>query len=494
MRSIPHRVVCLLGLDDGSFPRHIERDGDDLSAQEPRVGDRDARNEDRQLLLDALLAAREHLVITYTGRDERSNLPRPPAVPIGELLDVIDRTARTERGSARGAVVVTHPLQPFDPKNYERGRLVAGGPWSFDTLHLAGARAASSRRPALPPFLPGPLGDGAAADGGEVVPLDALERFTRHPVRAFLRQRLGVSLWNRARDPEDAIPLEIDGLAQWEIGERMLAARVAGSDWARCEAAESVRGGLPPAALAEPLLADMYESIEALLDAARTLGPPGEDEAPSPVHVAVDLAGLPSVVGTVAGVRGDVVRTMTYRRIQPALRLASWLRLLVVTAAQPERPFEAVTVCRSERGSTRLVALSRLGPLGPDAPTRRATAEAHLADLVRLYLRGMREPLPLYCATSAAYASASHSGREDAEAIAAKKWESGFNFSGEDDDGAHVLVLGSRVSFAEMLALAGRADAGDPCGGWEIVEGSRFGVLARALWDGLLHYERLAQR
>ena len=83
MRSIPHKVVCLLGLDDGSFPRHIERDGDDLTAQDPRVGDRDARSEDRQLLLDALLAARQHLVITYSGHDERSNQPRPPAVPGG---------------------------------------------------------------------------------------------------------------------------------------------------------------------------------------------------------------------------------------------------------------------------------------------------------------------------------------------------------------------------------------------------------------------------
>ena len=67
MRSIPHRVVCLLGLDDGSFPRHIERDGDDLTARNQRVGDRDVRSEDRQLLLDALLAARDHLVVTYIG-------------------------------------------------------------------------------------------------------------------------------------------------------------------------------------------------------------------------------------------------------------------------------------------------------------------------------------------------------------------------------------------------------------------------------------------
>ena len=79
MRSIPHRVVCLLGLDDGSFPRHIERDGDDLTARHPRVGDRDARSEDRQLLLDALLAAR---------RSPGHHLQRPrravqPAAPSG---------------------------------------------------------------------------------------------------------------------------------------------------------------------------------------------------------------------------------------------------------------------------------------------------------------------------------------------------------------------------------------------------------------------------
>ena len=96
MRSVPHRVVCLLGMDDGVFPRKSPRDGDDLMLADPHVGDRDARTEDRQLLLDALLAATDQLIVTYTGNDERTNLVRPPAVPIGELLDVIDRTVRTD--------------------------------------------------------------------------------------------------------------------------------------------------------------------------------------------------------------------------------------------------------------------------------------------------------------------------------------------------------------------------------------------------------------
>ena len=90
MRSVPHRVVCLLGLDDGAFPRKAPRDGDDLLLDDPHVGERDPRAEDRQLLLDALLAARDRLIITYTGNDERTNIAKPPAVPVGELLDVVD--------------------------------------------------------------------------------------------------------------------------------------------------------------------------------------------------------------------------------------------------------------------------------------------------------------------------------------------------------------------------------------------------------------------
>src|SRR4051812_28654072 len=142
MRSVPHRVVCLLGLDDAAFPRKAPRDGDDLTLADPHVGDRDPRTEDRQMLLDALLAAKDRLIITYTGNDERTNVSRPPAVPVGELLDVVDRTVRTESGAnARDAILTRHPLQPFDPRNFTRGALKTYAPWSFDRVTLAGAQA-----------------------------------------------------------------------------------------------------------------------------------------------------------------------------------------------------------------------------------------------------------------------------------------------------------------------------------------------------------------
>ncbi len=98
MRSVPHRVVCLLGLDDGVFPRGGAIDGDDVLARLPRVGERDVRSEDRQLFLDAIMSASERLVITYTGFNESTGRSRPPSVPLREFLDVVDDHRRRRRG------------------------------------------------------------------------------------------------------------------------------------------------------------------------------------------------------------------------------------------------------------------------------------------------------------------------------------------------------------------------------------------------------------
>ena len=134
MRSVPHRVVCLLGLDDGVFPRGVHVDGDDVLHRVPRVGERDTRAEDRQLFLDAVLAAGERLVVLYTGADERTGAERPPAVPLGELLDVVGRMGAAD-------VLVRHPLQPFDARNFVAGELGEAGPFSFDHASYDGVRA-----------------------------------------------------------------------------------------------------------------------------------------------------------------------------------------------------------------------------------------------------------------------------------------------------------------------------------------------------------------
>jgi exodeoxyribonuclease V gamma subunit len=473
MRSVPHRVVCLLGLDDGSFPRKSPRDGDDLMLDDPHVGERDARTEDRQLLLDALMAAGERLIVTYTGNDERTNLPRPPAVPVGELLDVVDRTVRVDGGRARDRVIVRHPLQPFDQRNFAPGELVPGRVWSFDRVTLEGARALDAERVQPGPFLARPL----PPLDSPVIELADLVRFAERPVRAFLRQRLGIRVGSFSDEIADALPVELDGLGRWGVGTRLLEARLAGIDPQTAKRAEIARGTLPPGYLGKPVIDRIQPTVEQIVREA----PAGELTS---LDVRVALPDGRTLSGTVPDVVGHTLRAVTYSRVNARHRLAAWVRLLAITAGHPGRSFDALTVGQAQDPDAS-VAVARIASLEPPE------ALDHLAVLVDLYDRGMREPAPLYCLTSAAYARAAREGG-DPVAAARAEWEGTHARPGEADDAEHQLVLGAVLGFDELLVARPQADEHGPL--WDAHEPRRLGRWARRLWDGLLEHERVDER
>lgn len=478
MRSVPHRVVVLLGLDDGAFPRHPEPDGDDLLLRRPEVGDRDARTEDRQLLLDAVMAATDHLVVTYAGRDERTNRVRPPAVPVAELLDVVDATFRRADGRpARDAVVVEHPLHPFDERNFRAGGPGGAGPWGFDPVELAGAEAARHRLPAAP-WLAGPL---PPLDEG-VVALDDLVRFVEHPVRAFLRRRLGLFVGERASGLDDAIPLELDGLQRWAVGDRLLATCLAGVGLEDAVAGERGRGQLPPGPLADDVLQRVVPEVEALLATVDALRLPAPGRS---YDVRVELPGGRSLLGTVPGVRGGVVLACVYSRLSAKHRLAAWVRFLALTAARPDLAPSGVSIGRGGGGS-QPATLALLPPLAADPLERAAAASAALAALVELRDLGMCEPLPLACKTSAAWAAARHRGRaaDDAATAARQEWDGNDVVPGERDDPEHREVFGPWSRFDNL-------GAGPPDPGDEPAAATRFEALALRLWAPVLAHEQL---
>ena len=362
----------------------------------------------------------------------------------------------------------------------ERDALVPDRPWSFDALHLAGARAALAPRHRATTFLGHPLEPAASGPIG----LDQLERFLRHPVRAFLRERLDIWVGDRTHDFEDAIPIDLDGLEQWHIADRVLQALLAGAELAQCLDAERARGALPPGQLADAVLNRIAAPLADLVAAGQHAMPPLSLDA----HV--DLADGRSVVGTVAGVRGDVVHSVTYSKLNPAHRLLAWVRLLVLSATWPERPFSAHTVGRSpRRGAT--IAVADIAPLGPDASSRKTAAESHLAALVEVFERGMCEPLPLYVGTSAAWVSAVAEGR-DPDRAAAAAWVSGWDFSKEDKDAEHMLVLGGALGLGDVLELAG-LPRGDEAA-WGPPGSTRFAAYAHRIWDALLTREQMVDR
>jgi exodeoxyribonuclease V gamma subunit len=482
MRSVPHRVVGLLGLDDGVFPRKTQTDGDDLPARHPYVGDRNSRFEDRQLLLDALLAAGDHLIVTYKGRDERTNAVCPPAVPVGELLDVIDRTVRTVGGSpARERVVVHHPLQSFASRNFQTGALVPQWPWSFDPVALGGAEALRGMASDPGPWAVAPL----PALPRDPVDLKDLVDFVQHPAKAFLTQRLRVAVIGDASEPGDALPLQLMGLEKWKVADPILQDRLAGIDAGACRAAETVRGRLPPGQLGQTLLDGLMPEIEEFVVRAGP-GHPGYRDVTVPLRGRI-------LEGAVGGVIGCELRTVTYSRLKPKLRLAAWVRLLAVSAAYPEDEWRARIIGRHRTAQKTVIVAVTMGPFGSDPDERRRLATAALEALVELRDRGLCAPLPLACETSEAWAVAQRAERLGQTRKNAKSpWDAAAEMWQKQDwsegrDAAHVMALGGVLSFDQLFDAPLVAAESGP--GWAAAETTRFGRLARHLWDGLLELE-----
>ena len=242
-----------------------------------------------------------------------------------------------------------------------------------------------------------------------------------------------------------------------------------------------------PGVLGLPVIHELSPIVSAIVAQAQALAPDAGGADPVDVRVALHDGRL--LTGTVGGVCGDLLLTTTFSRVSARQRIAAWARLLALSATWPDRPLAAATVGRgSGRDDVRTV---ELAPLHGDPGRRGAIARERLRGLVDLYDRGMREPLPLFAKTSAAYAAAA-SGGQDAVAAAAAEWTTEWNFDKEDRDAEHQLAFGGVLTLAEVLELAPRADESGE--GWPVAEASRFGRLARRLWDELLDRERVSSR
>jgi exodeoxyribonuclease V gamma subunit len=468
MRSVPHRVICLLGLDDGVFPRAVREDGDDLLNREPACGERDLRSEDRQLMLDAIVAATEKLIITFSGADERTGAQRPPAVPLGELLDALDDTATVAGGPASEAVVIRHPLQPFDPRTLTPGALGRPGPFTFDPVALGGAVALSGPRRPATSLVPEPL---PMPDRPPDVELTAVIEILTHPAKGFLRRRLDVAVPFEQEDPPDDLPVDLDALQEWGVGDRILRDRLAGVPEDECRQAEWRRGVLPPANLGGRALDRVLLDVRPLVE--RTV--PLRAAPLRTLDISVALPGGRRLRGTVGGVHGTALVAISYSKLAARARLQSWLAFLALTATDPQGGWTATTVGRGQRGRPQS---STLSPLPGDR------ARDLLADLVEVYEQALVAPLPLPLKSGERYADARRRGLDPdrAREEAATAWAGTPKFPGENQDPANVRVWGRDAPFDTLLAAGGSGGPEDRL--------KRFADLAARLWLPLQQHEQ----
>jgi exodeoxyribonuclease V gamma subunit len=395
MRSVPFRVICLLGMDDDAFPRSGRHLGFDLTRRAPRLGDHDARDEDRHLLLEAILSARARLHVFYTGRDPRSNEPIAPAVPIGELLDRLERSFEPPPGapSVRALVHVAHPVQPFSPGNFSPRS--DGFDARMARAATALARARTGRQGLFE--LDERLED---ADGPADVHLDDLAALLLRPTRALLNRSLGLYLQERDEALADREPVEVAGLDRWRLDDEILRAALAQDPTGAripelSEVARDLRArGLIPLGTAGRGLAEerLTRVSEVLGEARAVLAGAG------PVDVELRLADGTRLAGRIPRVdpnSGALVDVQTSSPEGAGRLIRAWVRLLALQAREPRQARRAVLVGAAQEGA------AQVHVQGP----RQDEALARLGALVDLYREGLRRPILLFEGASRAFAA-----------------------------------------------------------------------------------------
>lgn len=215
MRSIPFQVVCILGLNDGTYPRPDTNDNFDLmgDAGEFRLGDRSPRADDRYQFLEAILAARSHLYLSYIGQSDQNNEKIPPSVVITELLETLEDYYGVEQ------LIVHHPLHSFSSNYFQRDRgtqLI-----SYDVTSCEVARLLHGERAPLTSWW-----EGSLAPGDKQVELDAFFRFFAHPQKYFVRHCLGIHVANIEELPQDRETFQLQGLEKYYIEQALIAAEL----------------------------------------------------------------------------------------------------------------------------------------------------------------------------------------------------------------------------------------------------------------------------
>ena len=408
-RVFPAEVVCVIGLNDGAFPRSPSIPSFDLvAAGRPRRGDRDERREDRFAFLEALLAARRCFLLTFTGRGLRDDAPIPPSVVVDELKDYLARRfPDTAAGAEGGEVETRHPLQPFNPRyfpgrsrdelfSYSRGMCEAARVMQAEA---AGENAAGGNAAGAPPRLaripPLPEPD----DSFLRVDLADLIEFFANPVRFFVRVRLGARLEAGGAALGEDEPFALDALERHLLRSDVRGQVRAGVAPERAAALLRGSGRLPHGGVGRIFHERTRDEMEALED--RLAPHRGALEAPPrPIDFAL---GRFRVVGSIEHAGPEEMVWSRAGRLRPRDRIELRLRQLALAAAEGDH-LPAVGVHLDGREC-------KAASLSP--PDERAPAQ--LERWLDARWRGLAAPLPFFPETSFEYARAVVRSRDAAD-------------------------------------------------------------------------------
>jgi exodeoxyribonuclease V gamma subunit len=402
IRSVPARVVCLLGINDQVFPRRPQPAQFDLMARSTRAGDPSARQDDRYSFLETLLSAREKLLISYVGRSPTHNHEIPPSVVVSELFDYLDQAfVFPGKKSARAFVLTEHPLQAFSPR-YFSGRAADRRFFSYSEANAEASRSISAgRATAMPPFITDPLPQMEELKGS--VELRELIDFWKNPSKYFVRKRLGLSLWESEDCLSDVEPFDLDHLERYKIKEELLANELETGKRLPYEVFEA-RGILPAGTIGELHLRSMKSEVQKLADVVRSHIAVGKKDEPVAVDLQLKTFRLGGKIHSIYA--GQCVHFRT-AKLNPKDHLRAWIEHLALCALTEDGKPETVLI-----GRDAVVTFGRV-----------SSARPVLQTLCELFSEGSTLPLRFFPESGMAFVEAERSRKGDPFKKAKDKWE-----------------------------------------------------------------------
>ncbi|MGE3668289.1 MAG: exodeoxyribonuclease V subunit gamma [Polyangiaceae bacterium] len=477
MRSIPFRVVCLMGMDEDAFPRRDNVVDFDLTSALPRPGDRSRSQDDRYLFLEALLSARDRLIVTFNGQSIHDNSKRPPSVVVEELLDHLQRQSAAEPkdgavevNDVRERLITEHPLQPFSQRYFDSSepRL-----FSFrEELCRGAVTARSARRQPTPIFerrLP-------AAEGPPRFGLRDLLLFVSAPQQYLFERRLGLFLREENAELLDREPIELSALEKYSVGNVLLQLGLEGVDDDESLMVLRASGKLPfgtsGSVTRDVLQAETDAMKQALLGAMA--GHPAQSH-----HVSLRMPCGVHLEGNLDDVYGGRMIRANFMRPRPKRQLRAWAEHLIRRAhveqrasapdssrhrkvnELPREEAKSYVFLRPQPGKSRI---TRYELAAPDDATR------ELDVLCQLMLLGLDEPLYFFPEASRAFVDALASGKDHPHGAANVALADDTRF----DPYASRVVAGS----VDVRALPSIPDGRAP----------GFDELAQTIWLPLLQH------
>jgi len=381
MRSIPARVICLVGMGDQDFPRPSSPPGFDLMAIHPKCGDRSTRYDDKSIFLEALNSARERLYLSYVGRSAIDNQEIPPSVLVSELLDYLDQAfVFPNPKKARDWIVTEHRLHAFSPRYFDgKGK----GLFSYSEANAAASRSlrANSDQPA-PDFFADPLP--APTVEARRVELKSLIEFFGQPTKHFIQRRIRLCLDQKNDLLEESEPFALDSLERYSLEQELVADAL--EHRALTVDNFAARGVIP---MGEVGIANIQRLLSVTQDFGRKLQPELRGQAPDE-PLLIDLRIGPfSLTGRIDSLYGGQIVRFRCATLKPKDKIRAWINHLVLCAVAFNPACETVLV-----GTDQII---RFSPV--------EEAQEILADLLDIYWRGLSRALPFFAGSALAYAS-----------------------------------------------------------------------------------------